>query len=458
MSKVKAKPGTAPATNGAVPPKSEAPKVSPIKAIQAKFQTARKAMCNALVERDSEVDLVLTALIAHEHCLLIGAPGTGKSLLLDTVMRWVRGNEFNILLTKFTEPAEVLGPTSVAGLKEDKFRRVTTGMLPEAEFAFLDEVFRSSSAILNSLLKLLNERTFQNGTEGVINCPLRLCVAASNDWPNEDNGGAELGALFDRFLFRKEVKSVSPTSGRRSLFNRAVKNQSCKAEFGETITAIELDTASTAAKELPWSNESILALREITNALDAEGITFGDRRFVKAVNAVRAYAFLHGAEQVEPKHLEVLQHVLWNDPVEHPVKAAKIILRLSNPAAVALEEIQAQAESVIDGKIPPAEAVVKLQELLATAATNAGVKEAHGLAHSTEYMKLEEMAKKVAKEPKAAKLVGFLVRSLRYAYSKSIGETVSKPFRSYGMPPKELPVKGISGTYGDEEIDLEEDL
>lgn len=435
--KIKAVKGAVAETNGT----AHKPEVSPIKTIQAKFATAAASMKAALVERDAEVDLVLTALIAHEHCLLIGKPGTAKSLTLDSVLNWVGGNEFNILLTKFTEPGEIIGPTSVVGLKEDKFRRVTTGLLAESEFAFLDEIFRCSSATLNCILKILNERKYQNGTEGEMDCPLRLCVAASNDWPNEDNGGAELGALFDRFLFRKEVKQVSPTSGRRSLFDRAVKGKNCRAEFTETITAIELDRASEFAKAMPWSNEAILALREITNALDAEGVTYGDRRFYKCVNAVRAYAFLQGADKVQPPHLEVLQHVLWDDPIEHPAKAAKIILRLSNPAvkrAETLDEIEVQATSVID-KSPAAEAVVKLQELLVTAGGLAGIPEAPGLARSTDFHRLEDMAKR-CKDVKVVKLIGFLCRSLSNAYKRSIGADASKHRHATGMPmPKVLP-------------------
>src|SRR5205823_1979953 len=131
--------------------------------LQEKFTTMRRELSTALIERDEEIDLVLTALIAQEHVLLVGQPGCGKSLLLDSVMKWMHGRRFSILFTKFTCPEEVVGPISIAGLKEDKYRRVTTGKLPEAELAFLDEAFKGSSAILNTLLRILNERVFENG-------------------------------------------------------------------------------------------------------------------------------------------------------------------------------------------------------------------------------------------------------------------------------------------------------
>src|SRR3954447_22579395 len=121
-------------------------------AIQGKFVATRKELSAALIERDDEVDVVLTALVCNEHPLLVGNPGTAKSLLLDSLMTWTSGRRFAALMTKFTTPEEIFGPISVQGLKEDKYRRVTTGKMPESHLVYLDEIFKSSSAILNSLL------------------------------------------------------------------------------------------------------------------------------------------------------------------------------------------------------------------------------------------------------------------------------------------------------------------
>jgi MoxR-like ATPase len=105
-----------------------------------KFTAMRTDLASALIERDAEIDLCLTALVAREHCLLIGNPGTGKSMLADAVVKWLDGTKFQILLTKFTTPEEVFGPVSLAGLKTDHYRRITTGKLPAADVAFVDEI------------------------------------------------------------------------------------------------------------------------------------------------------------------------------------------------------------------------------------------------------------------------------------------------------------------------------
>src|ERR1700758_2362110 len=110
-----------------------------VPSLQANFATTRYELSSALIERDDEVDVVLTALICNEHPLLVGPPGTAKSLLLDALMGWMRGKRFTILFNKFTTPEEVFGPVSVVGLKEDRYRRVTTGKLPEADGGFGDE-------------------------------------------------------------------------------------------------------------------------------------------------------------------------------------------------------------------------------------------------------------------------------------------------------------------------------
>ncbi|NJM06097.1 AAA domain-containing protein [Candidatus Gracilibacteria bacterium] len=133
------------------------------------LQTLEADLCARLLERDEAVRAALVAVIARQHIVLIGAPGTAKSMLVELLAERVTDTSsssqaFVWLLTRFTTPDELFGPISVAGLKKDEYRRITTNKLPEAFFAFLDEIFKANSTVLNALLSLLNEHVFDNGT------------------------------------------------------------------------------------------------------------------------------------------------------------------------------------------------------------------------------------------------------------------------------------------------------
>jgi MoxR-like ATPase len=310
--------------------------------VREKVATARRELSSALIERDEEVDLVLTALLANEHVLLVGPPGCGKSLLLDSVLSWTGGRKFSVLFTKYTVPEECFGPVSLSSLKEDKYVRITTGKLPEADYCFLDEVYKASSAILNTLLKILNERVYDAGDGVVRRVPLKLCVAASNEWASPDTG-KELAALSDRFLLRRAVSPIRSRVGRERLLWTADHTP----KFSDTISPAEVEEARRAARALPWSGEAKEALEAILVELAKEGVHPGDRRQFKTVGVVRAFAYLNGADAVHPEHLEIAVSTLWDDPTEQPQKVAQVIARIANPTGMRVTQLLLEVEQVL---------------------------------------------------------------------------------------------------------------
>src|SRR5207344_1960401 len=141
----------------------------------------RDELEQAFVERSEVIEGAMIALLARAHVLLIGPPGTAKSMLADELCRRIEGGVyFQWLLTKFTTPEELFGAVSLKALEADDYRRVTANKLPEAHIAFLDEVFKASSSILNAILTIINERFFHNGRQ-VAAVPLLTLFGASNE-------------------------------------------------------------------------------------------------------------------------------------------------------------------------------------------------------------------------------------------------------------------------------------
>ena len=322
--------------------------------VRNKFRIMRQDMQDCLIEREDEIDLVLVSILCKEKVNLVGMPGTAKSMLMDLLGLWVAGDVtvFKTLMTKHSVPEELFGPISVSGLKNDEYRRITTNKLPEAHFAVLDEIYKAGPGILNAMLRILNEGEYDNGTGGLMKCPLITAIGASNEWPE----GEELGALFDRFLLRKTVRYVSRKSRRRLL------KGSLTPELTTTITLAELQKGYQEAMEMEFADETWTALDKLLDALIEAGIEAGDRRMRKAVNVAKAYAWLEGDSEVLPKHLDILRFVLWNTP-EQENKCHEIVMTIINPEEMRVVDLLQQAADVI-ANAKPTDAVPKLQTII----------------------------------------------------------------------------------------------
>lgn len=273
--------------------------------MQDNFTAVEREMNNVLLEREAEVHSALLAIIAKRHLFMFGAPGIAKSLLVDQLTEHITDAvKFKWLLTKHSVPEEIYGGPDLLTLKDTGiYRRVTDGKLPKAHFAFLDETFKANSAILNSLLKILNENEFDNpGDEPHV--PLISLFAASNELPTS----SELNALADRLHLWHYVQPIHDTSN----FVKMLEAEDHEPE--NTISLEDIRTAQIEAANVRIDDDVYGALVELAARLREEEIIVSDRRFKQSLSIIRAEAWLNGCDVAEVVHTKPLQHMMWRDP------------------------------------------------------------------------------------------------------------------------------------------------
>jgi len=273
---------------------------------QEKLKKIREELRQTFLERGELIDGALSALLCSQHVLIIGPPGTAKSMLADEICRRIEGaSYFQWLLTRFTTPEEIFGAVSLRALEQDDYRRVTSRKLPEAHIAFLDEIFKANSSILNAILTLINERLFHNGKE-IVKVPLLSLFGASNELPEDD----ELLALYDRFLLRFVVNYIAEDYR----FLRML--EAGPAPERTSLTLEELREMQSAARALPIPSHIYRAIADIRRELKRKNLEASDRRYRQSLNLLQAHAYLSGEKEVKENDLYFLEHVLWRDPQE----------------------------------------------------------------------------------------------------------------------------------------------
>ena len=275
-----------------------------------KLKAVISELKSTFYERDELIEGAVCALLTSNHVIIIGPPGTAKSQLANELCSRITGTQyFQWLLTKFTTPEEIFGSVSLKGLENDEYRRVTTNKLAEAHIAFLDEIFKSSSSILNSLLTVINERVYFNGTEK-INTPLITLFGASNELPTDED---ELDALYDRFLVRFVVGYIEEDFR----FLKMIQGGDDKNE-PTTFSLQELSKLKENVNRVEIPQAVIRILLRIRTELNTKGIVLSDRRYKSSVSLIKAKAFINGREMAKEEDVKILENVLWKDPAEIP--------------------------------------------------------------------------------------------------------------------------------------------
>ncbi|MDF4613640.1 MULTISPECIES: AAA family ATPase [Vibrio] len=279
-----------------------------------------------LHEREHILSVSLLSTLSGQNTFLFGPPGTAKSLISRRLAcAFESPKYYEHLMNRFTTPEEVFGPVSIQELKQDKYIRKTEGYLPDAEFAFLDEIWKSSPAILNTLLTLINEHVFKNGSE-VIKAPIRSVIGASNEVPQENQG---LDALYDRFITRLMVPPIVLEDNFNLLLNAKPSTSEPNVDEELRVSLSELSQWNEAIHNVELSKDTLLVIKYIRNEISEKneelGLYVSDRRWQKAAILLKASAFFNERNYTNLTDTILIKHCLWTSP-ENRVCTEEIVM------------------------------------------------------------------------------------------------------------------------------------
>ena len=299
-----------------------------LQSAQAKMSQIFVEMNNIFVERDELIKLMELAIVTGTNLLMLGPPGTAKSAITyEMCGRIENANYFQWMLNKTSDPSEILGPFSVKEMENDKFMRITTGKLPEAHIAFMDEVFKSNAPTLNALLTIMNEHIFYNDGKPV-EVPLISMFGASNEPPEDES----LDAMYDRFIFRMNVQYIHDAANKKRMHSNYVDNRAGLLNLVNktTITLAEVQALQAAAKTVKVPKDIINKFIRLISDLDRQAVHISDRRQNECFKVMQGSAVLAGRNSVTLDDFKSLVYVLW-EKEEHIPLIESSILKMVNP-------------------------------------------------------------------------------------------------------------------------------
>lgn len=304
-----------------------------------KLNEIKAALNDKFFEREKEIEAILVALLSKQHMLMIGPAGTAKSALSMELSKIIEGSQyFQWLLTRFSTPEELFGPLSLKELENGVYKRNTIAKLPESQIAFLDEIFKANSAILNSLLTLINERLFYNNGHPIVS-PLMSVVGSSNEYPEEDEG---LEALFDRFLLRFEIDYIKDENN----FIDMLKGKGQEIDMPK-MSLQELESLQFLCGMVNIPDQVYSTLSDIRMDLKDEGIRPSDRRFKQSLSILQAKALLGQRQDVEIKDIQMLEHTLWENVEQKSLVSAIVNDYALDIVTKTIQTIEVEAKEIL---------------------------------------------------------------------------------------------------------------
>jgi MoxR-like ATPase len=294
--------------------------------LKKRIQELLRHLSVGMHEREEIVAVSFLGALSGQNTFLYGPPGTAKSLISRRIACGFEDpSYFECLMNRFSTPEEVFGPVSIKELKEDRYVRKTEGYLPKAEFAFLDEIWKSSPAILNTLLTLINERHFRNGDQ-IEEVPLKALIAASNETPDVNQG---LDALYDRFIVRLMVPPIAQSDHFNNLLDSPPTEARVTVPQGLVVKQAEWESwRKEIQSSVRLSSETLTIIHLIRSALHAQHETLkvyvSDRRWQRTAMLMKAAAFFNDRKETNHSDALLLQHCLWTT-IENREAVAEIV-------------------------------------------------------------------------------------------------------------------------------------
>ncbi len=254
----------------------EANRLGQLARASQRFDGYLRELRAAFLEREDVLTQIGLALLAREHVLLVGPPGTAKSQLARAALGRILDEstgEPSLFARQFTENTvltDLVGPIDFKTLMETgRSQHFTDEGVIGSVHAFLDEVFDGRDMLLRSTLNLLGERELKQGTttvQGRIECSLMT----SNRYLSEvlEESRESLLAFVDRIAFVGFVpKGFSSPAPMRQVMRQSLGARTALRAY---LTIQDLDVLQDACERVRISPEACDRLVTFLDSFEAE--------------------------------------------------------------------------------------------------------------------------------------------------------------------------------------------